>query len=112
MTDLGDVGKSIGTAKTHAAKSVYGDNNRVAGNVATGSGATASAMIVLVLNRGQIVDETRADGSGGWSFYDMDDGVYSAKEVGSANAWSVVIAGASVTVTRLSPGTISHGHVS
>ena len=115
VTDLGDVGKSTGTAKTYAAKSAFGQNNGDTGNHADGNGATANAVIVLTHPRGQHIDETKADGSGNWDFYDLDDATYYASEVGSTKAWSVAVNGTSVTVTALSGGggggTVAHGYV-
>lgn len=78
------------------------------------TGATANAYITLSRN-GVRVSSTRANAGGNAWFYDLDDSddhLYYASEIGSTKAWSVEIENTTVTVTRLSPGTIAFGNVS
>lgn len=111
MADLGDIGVSLGIAEVFACRSVFGLNAQAYGNTATGSG-TANAIVRLSTAVGASVDVTRADSSGDWHFYDLDDGTYYASEVGSSNAWEIVVSGSSATVTALSGGgTVAFGWV-
>lgn len=114
MADLGDIGVSMGVAEVFACRSAFGLNAQAYGNTASGSG-TAHAVVRLSTASGADVDVTRADSSGDWHFYDLDDGTYYASEVGSANAWQIEVSGSSAIVTALSggsTGTVSHGYVS
>lgn len=114
MADLGDIGVSMGVAEVFACRSAFGLNAQTYGNTATGSG-TANAIVWLSTSAGARVGVTRADASGDWHFYDLDDGTYYASEVGSANAWEIQVSGSSAIVTALSGGsaaTVSHGYVS
>lgn len=111
MADLGDIGASMGFAETFACRSAFGLNAQAYGNTASGSG-TAHAIVRLATAAGANVDVTRADSGGDWNFYDLDDGTYYASEVGSTNAWQIVISGATATVTALSGGgTVAYAYV-
>lgn len=113
MADLGDIGVSMGVAGVFACRSAFGLNAQAYGNIASGAGS-ANAVVRLSTAAGAAVDVTRADASGDWYFYDLDNGTYYASEVGSANAWGIVVSGSSATVTALSGGgggTSSFGYV-
>lgn len=113
MSALGDIGRVIRRTRAPVVtRSVYGVAIPPTQNTATGSGASANALITVFTRAGGYkVDSTRADSAGSWSVYDLDDGTYYANEVGSARSWSIVIVGAVATVTQVSVGTVTSGFV-
>jgi hypothetical protein len=82
--------------------------------VITGSGANAlsvQATVYLFNSYGAYVDRVGSDPAGVWSFYDLDDGLYYAHALASAEAFSVLVSGTSVTITKLGGGGGSGGTV-
>lgn len=113
MADLGDIGVSMGVAEVFACRSAFGLNAQTYGNTASGSG-TAHAVVRLSTASGANVGVTRADSSGDWHFYDLDNGTYYASEVGSSNAWEIIVSGSVVSVNSLSSSvsaTSSHAYI-
>jgi hypothetical protein len=47
------------------------------------------------------IGASTVDSSGEAHFYDLDDGSYTAYEVTTGNAWSIVVSGATATVTPI-----------
>lgn len=115
MASLGDVGRMVRLTRAPLITlSIYSRSNSK--NTAAGTGATANALIVVFQPAGGYkVDSTRADGAGDWHVYDLDNGTYFASEVGSSNAWEIVVSGTSATVTALSgggsPGTSAFAYI-
>jgi len=71
------------------------------------SGVTPFNVVNLFTIKGTFVDRTNATSGGMAYFYDLDDGGYNAYEVGTGNAWSITVAGAVVTVVRISSTGVS-----
>ena len=114
MAALGNIGASFSVPSVFAGRGMFTLAKQPTSVDASGTG-TPLAIITLATAHGARVDVSRADASGVWHFYDLDDGTYYASEVGSSNAWEIDISGASAAVTALSGGsaaTVSHGYVS
>lgn len=115
MANLGDIGSAVRTPAVYSNRNAFGLLAQTYGNTAAGADATPLSIIRLHHSLGPFVDVVRADASGNWGFYDLDDGTYYASEVGSTNVWEIIVAGTSATVTALSgvsPSTVAFGYVS
>lgn len=115
MAALGNIGCEVPRFRAFQCRGVFTLKKQPTSVDATSAGGTASAIVHLFLPSGFRVDSARANSSGVWHFYDLDDGTYFASEVGTANAWEIEVSGATATVTALSgggaSGTVSHGWV-
>lgn len=98
MSDLGDVGIVI-PDNLRAVMFSFG-NRAIA--VVEGSGATPGAEILVSFRRSQVAT-VRADSAGNWMVGGLNDGFYWASELGTVRGWSILVAGASVTVTEEVP---------
>lgn len=111
MAALGNIGASFSMTSMFAGRGAFTLVKQPISVDATGTG-TPNAMVTLARADGARVDIARADSGGDWHFYDLDDGTYYASEVGSTNAWQIVISGATATVTALSGGgTVAYAYV-
>jgi hypothetical protein len=98
MSDLGDVGVVIpDTLRTV----MLSFGSRAIASV-SGSGATPGSEILVSFRRSQVAT-VRADSAGDWMVGGLNDGAYWASELGTVRGWSIVVAGASVTVTEEVP---------
>lgn len=69
--------------------------------VATITGASEGNSVMLFVRGMQPVGGARVDSAGEAHFYDIDDGSYTAYEVTTGNAWSIVVSGSTATVTPI-----------
>lgn len=69
--------------------------------IITATGATPGNAANLFTSAGTQVGRVNVDSAGEIHFYDLDDGGYNIYEVGTGNAWSVTVSGATVTIVRI-----------
>lgn len=94
MANLGAVGRSRSAPRAHN----FIECARAQAKI-SGSGAEPGASIVISRRTAQVAAVV-ADSAGAWVLASgLNDGTYWASELGSPRGWSIMVAGASVTVT-------------
>ena len=116
MASLGDIGTYVPSGKVFAAWQFFTTNKQPTSVAMTGV-STVPNSIVLLLRNGVTNYRTRADGSGNWAFYDMDDDgtqqytIVSVTQSGpTGEEWSATVVGGVATVTKLFSATRAAAH--
>lgn len=101
MANLGDVGESFGVTVATFCRGAFTIDKQPQFVDVSVPGATPNNRMQLFTQAGTYVDRVNVNSSGVGKFYDLDDGGYTAYEVGTGNAWSITVVGTVVTVTQI-----------
>lgn len=109
MAHLGDIGKAIPVAPTHAGRQLFGAGSYPSGNTLTISGLPSQALVMLMTATGCFGTRLKASNAGVVTYYDLPDARWFLYEIGTPNAWQIDIVNGTATVTALSgsSGTVS-----
>ncbi len=107
---MANLGHTIRSGKVYSAESPFGQDKQPTGvdmHPVIGQEGTPFAFVSLVRN-GVRNMQTRADATGMWHFYDMDDSglqVYSiiayTQTGATGEAWTATVSGSTATVTKV-----------
>ncbi|HKS91107.1 MAG TPA: hypothetical protein VJQ83_04190 [Tepidiformaceae bacterium] len=107
---MANLGHTIGAAKVWSALNVFGQEKQptsVDMHPVTGQEGTPLAFVSLIRN-GVLNMRSRADATGMWHFYDMDDSGNQAYTIiaytqagATGEAWTATVSGSTATVTKI-----------
>ena len=110
MANLGNVGKTMKQRQEYFSWQFFTLNKAPTSVDMAGTGVNASSVpfAYVVLTRNAVVNyRTRADASGNWHFYDMDNSgsqVYAiasyTQDGATGEAWTATVVGSVATVTK------------
>jgi hypothetical protein len=76
-------------------------NKQPVGVVATVTGASEGGTVLFYVRGAVQIAAATVNAAGEATLYNVDDGAYTAYEVTTGNAWSIVVSGATATVTPI-----------